>query len=98
MCLFYSLVHSVSKNMTEHADKIDAALKTEIEAAINDAKSLSADADSEAVKAKVSALSAVSMKIGQAMYSNTKKEGEGSENNAKEAEYTENKENKEEKK
>jgi len=90
-----SLMHGVSKNMTEHADKIDAALKTEIEAAINDAKALSAEASIEDVKAKVSALTSVSMKIGQAMYSNTKKEGESNDNNdAKEAEYTENKDEK----
>lgn len=91
-----SLVHGVSKNMTEHADKIDAALKAEIDAAINDAKALSADASIDDVKAKVSTLTNVSMKIGQAMYSNTKKEGDGEagESNAKEAEYTENKDEK----
>ncbi len=82
--------------MTEHADKIDAALKAEIDAAINDAKALSADASIDDVKAKVSTLTNVSMKIGQAMYSNTKKEGDGEagESNAKEAEYTENKDEK----
>jgi molecular chaperone DnaK len=90
-----SLVHGVSKNMTEHADKIDATLKTEIEAAINDAKALSAEASIDDVKAKVTALTNVSMKIGQAMYSNTNKEGESNDNNgAKDAEYTENKDEK----
>jgi len=89
-----SLVHSVSKNLSEHADKIDATLKGEIETAINEAKGLSSEADLEEVKAKVAALSNVSMKIGQAMYSNAKKDGEGSDSGAKEAEYTENKDEK----
>jgi molecular chaperone DnaK len=94
--MFFRLVHSVSKNLSEHADKIDDALKGEVEAAINEAKGLSSEADLEEVKAKVAALSSVSMKIGQAMYSNAKKDGEGSDSGAgaKEAEYTENKDEK----
>lgn len=84
--------------MSEHADKIDDALKAEIEAAVNDAKALSAEAPVEDIKAKVATLNSVSMKIGQAMYSNTKKEGENNDG-AKEAEYTEsNKDEKNEKK
>lgn len=90
----YRLVHSVSKNLNEHADKIDATLKGEIETAINEAKGLSSEADLEEVKAKVATLSNVSMKIGQAMYSNAKKDGEGSDSGAKEAEFTENKDEK----
>lgn len=91
-------MHTVSKNLSEHSDKIDEALKTEIEGVISDAKSLSSEASVEDIKAKVSALSSASMKIGQAMYSNGKS-GEASESEpaAKEAEYTESK-NSEEKK
>lgn len=97
-----SLVHSVGKNMTEHADKIDDALKAEIQAAIDDAKNVSSDATLEQVKAKVSALSGVSMKIGQAMYGKkdgaapaegaAAAEGENKEQSeAKDAEYEEKK-------
>lgn len=92
-----SLIHSVTKSLSEHADKIDATLKGEVEAAINDAKSLKEGASVEELKAKVSELSNASMKIGQAMYSNGKKDGESGDDNsnstsestteAKEAEY-----------
>lgn len=100
-----SLVHSVSKNLDEHSDKISDDVKAEVEKALADAKGLSDDAAPEEIKEKVSALSAVSMKIGQAMY----KGGEqgaapetpeaSSETEAKEAEYEEEdgKEKKEEK-
>jgi len=87
----------VTKSLSEHADKIDATLKGEVEAAINDAKSLKEGASVEELKAKVSELSNASMKIGQAMYSNGKKDGESGDDNsnstsestteAKEAEY-----------
>ena len=90
-----SLVHSVSKNLDEHSDKISDDVKAEVEKALTDAKGLSDDAAPEEIKEKVSALSAVSMKIGQAMY----KGGEqgaapetpeaSSETEAKEAEYEE---------
>lgn len=91
------LIHSVTKSLSEHADKIDATLKGEVEAAINDAKNLKEGASVEELKAKVSDLSNASMKIGQAMYSSGKKDGENGDGNsstttdstadAKEAEY-----------
>lgn len=88
----------MSKNLSEHSDKIDETLKTEIEGVIADAKSLDSEASVEDVKAKVSALSSASMKIGQAMYSNGKSgETSDSEPATQEAEYKESK-NSEEKK
>merc|ERR1711998_124738 len=100
-----SLQHSVSKNLEEHADKIDDATKEEVEKALAEAKELAEDASPEEIKEKVSALSAVSMKIGAAMYKGGDQgaapEGEeaASEPEAKEAEYEEGdgKEKKEEK-
>merc|ERR1712146_644415 len=63
-----SLTHSVSKNLEEHGEKLDDATKEEVEKALTEAKELPEDASPETIKEKVSALSAVSMKIGQAMY------------------------------
>lgn len=87
-----SLVHSVTKSLSEHGEKLDEATKTEVQAAIDAAKGVSSDADLETLKAKVSELSTASMKIGQAMYG--KKDGSSSESNegaSKEAEYEEKK-------
>ena len=63
-----SLVHSVTKNLAEHSDKLDDQTKADVQAALDDAKAVSSTADVEALKSKVSALSNASMKIGQAMY------------------------------
>jgi len=95
-----SLVHSVNKNLTEHADKIDDALKAEVNAAIEEAKNVPSDASLETLKGKVSALSNASMKIGQAMYGKkdgnaAPAEGEAAKDDAnagaKDAEYEEKK-------
>jgi molecular chaperone DnaK len=91
-----SLVHSVGKNLEEHADKVDDETKTEVNKALDEAKALGEDASAEDLKAAVANLSTASMKIGQAMYG---KGGEGeasgeekSDENVEDAEYTEKKE------
>jgi len=87
-----SLTHSVSKNLEEHGEKLDDATKEEVEKALTEAKELPEDASPETIKEKVSALSAVSMKIGQAMYKGGEAGAaseEGGEPEAKEAEYEE---------
>lgn len=86
-----SLVHSVGKNLDEHKDKLDDATTEEVEKALKEARELPEDASSEELKDKVSALSAVSMKIGQAMYKGGEAGApeEGGEPEAKEAEYEE---------
>merc|ERR1711908_137479 len=62
-----SLIHSVEKNLSEHADKLDDATKEEINKAVEEAKALPTEGASlEDVKAKSEALSTASMKIGQA--------------------------------
>jgi len=95
-----SLVHNVGKNLTEHSDKLDDTLKTEVQHAIDDAKNIAPDATLEQLKAKSSALSNASMKIGQAMYAKkdgaAPAEGEATEApkenaDAKDAEYEEKK-------
>jgi molecular chaperone DnaK len=62
------LVHSVTKNLSEHGDKLDDATKAEIQKAIDDAKTVENSTDLEVVKAKNAALSSAAMKIGTAMY------------------------------
>lgn len=100
----YRLIHSVNKNLAEHSEKLDDATKTEVQAAIDAANSVSSDADLEKLREAVSSLSNASMKIGQAMYnkkggdvdgddsSSSKSDKEsGSEKKGKEAEYEEKK-------
>lgn len=91
-----SLIHSVDKSLTEHGEKLDAATKEEVQRALDEARAVASDADLEVVKAKSSALSNASMKIGQTIYAN-KPSGSSSEassadassSGATEAEYEE---------
>lgn len=92
----------MNKNLAEHSEKLDDATKTEVQAAIDAANSVSSDADLEKLREAVSSLSNASMKIGQAMYnkkggdgdggdSKDDKESSGNEKKGKEAEYEEKK-------
>ena len=63
-----SLVHSTEKQLEEHGDKIDAALKGEIEAAVAETKTAIEGGDAEAMKEKATALAQVAMKLGEAIY------------------------------
>ena len=63
-----SLIHATERQIEEHADKIDAALKAEIEAAIAEAKAAVEGGDVEAMTAKTQALTEKAMKLGQAIY------------------------------
>jgi molecular chaperone DnaK len=63
-----SLVHTTEKQLEEHGDKIDAGLKSEIEAAVTDTKTAIEGGDPEAMKEKANALAQVAMKMGQAIY------------------------------
>lgn len=88
-----NLVHSVNKNLAEHGDKLDDEAKAEIQKAIDDASNVAADASVEELKEKSAALSAASMKIGQAMYKGSEgaaaAEGDEKKEEATEAEYKE---------
>ncbi len=64
-----SLVHATEKQLSEHADKVDAGLKSEIEAAIAETKTALEGDDVDAINAKAQALTEVAMKMGQAIYS-----------------------------
>ena len=63
-----SLVHATEQQLVENGDKIDAALKSEVEAAIAAAKAAIESGDSEAMTEKAQALTQVAMKMGQAIY------------------------------
>ncbi len=63
-----SLIHSTERQIVEHGDKIDAALKSEIEAAIAEAKTAVEGGEPAAMTEKSQALAQVAMKLGQAIY------------------------------
>ncbi len=93
------LIHSVGKNLSEHKDKLDSAVVAEVEKAIADAKALENSTDLEAIKTQNAALSAASMKIGQAIYGKgqaaaggeAKDGAKAEESNASDAEFKEKK-------
>ena len=82
-----SLIHSTELQLKEHGDKVDEALKGEIEAAVAEAKTAVEGGDAEAMKAKTDALAQVAMKLGQAIYEKTQAAG-GEEAAAQSAEAT----------
>ena len=61
-------VHSVKKSLTEYGDKIDAAEKESIEAAIKSLEEVLKGEDKAAIDEKNTALMAVSQKLGEKMY------------------------------
>ncbi|MBX9813983.1 MAG: molecular chaperone DnaK [Sphingomonas sp.] len=63
-----SLVHQIERQLVEHGDKVDASLKSEIEAAIADTKKAIESGDPQAMRDKSGALQQAAMKLGQAIY------------------------------
>ena len=63
-----ALIHSTEKAMAEHGDKVGAAEKSAIEAAIADLKTELEGENGEAITAKTQTLMQASMKLGEAMY------------------------------
>jgi molecular chaperone DnaK len=62
------LVHSVKKALSEHGDKIEAAEKESIEAAIKEAEEVIKTGDKAAIDAKSEALAQASQKLGEKIY------------------------------
>jgi molecular chaperone DnaK len=91
------LIHTVNKNLDDHKEKIDDATKADIEKALEEARAIDQNSSLEVIKEKSEALSAASMKIGEAMYKKDegaeKKEGD----EVEEAEFTEKAEGEEKK-
>src|SRR3954465_8105600 len=63
-----ALVHSVQKSLAEYGDKLDAAEKEKIEAAIKDAEGVLKSDDKADIEAKGQALAQVAQKLGEKMY------------------------------
>ncbi len=61
-------VHSVNKSISEHGDKLDAAEKEKIAAAIKDLEEALKGDDKSAMEEKTNALMAASQKLGEKMY------------------------------
>jgi molecular chaperone DnaK len=73
-----SMVHSVEKNVKEHGDKIPAADKETIEKDIEALKKELEGDDTDAINAKLQALTQSSMKLGEALYKAQQAEAAGS--------------------
>ena len=63
-----AMIHQVEKNLKEHGEQVEAADKTEAEAAIAAARTALEGTDADALKAATERLSQAAMKIGEAMY------------------------------
>ncbi|MBL8908791.1 MAG: molecular chaperone DnaK [Rhizobiales bacterium] len=70
-----ALIHSTNKSISELGDKISAADKSTVEAAIAELKSAMEGSDAEAIKAKSNALAQASMKLGEALYKQQAQQG-----------------------
>ncbi|CAM3459559.1 molecular chaperone DnaK [Bordetella sputigena] len=77
-----ALVHATRKSLTEYGDKLDAAEKESIEAAIKDLEATLKDGDKAAIDAKVQALSTASQKLGEKMYADMQAQQAAQQQNA----------------
>jgi molecular chaperone DnaK len=71
-----ALVHSTDKMLKDFGDKVAAADKSAVEAAVAELKSAVEGEDVEAIKQKVDAVAQASMKLGEAMYNASQGTGE----------------------
>ena len=62
------LIHSVERQLAEHADKVPADVKTAIETALADAKAATAKEDVADIQAKTATLSTSAQRLGEAIY------------------------------
>jgi molecular chaperone DnaK len=66
-----AMVHSVKKSVAEHGDKLDAAEKEQIEAAIKASEESLKGEDKADIEAKTEALMSASQKLGEKIYAET---------------------------
>jgi molecular chaperone DnaK len=71
-----ALVHSTDKMLKDFGDKVAAADKSAVEAAVAELKTAAEGEDVEAIKQKVDAVAQASMKLGEAMYNASQGTGE----------------------
>ena len=67
-----AMAHSVRKSVSEHGDKIDAAEKEKIEAALKDIDEALKGEDKAEIEAKTEALMTASQKLGEKVYADAK--------------------------
>merc|ERR1711971_851291 len=67
-----SLIYSTEKSLTDNGDKLDADTKSEIEKVIAEAKEVKDGDDIDEITGKKDALNNAALKIGQAVYSQSK--------------------------
>jgi molecular chaperone DnaK len=70
-----SLVHTTERQLADNGDKVDPALKSEIEAKVAEVKAAIESEDGDAMQAKSQELAQVAMKLGQAIYEKQQAEG-----------------------
>ncbi|ADV00848.1 molecular chaperone DnaK [Alicycliphilus denitrificans] len=70
-------VHTVSKSLAEHGDKLDAGEKEKIEAAVKDLEAALKGEDKAAIEEKTTALMAASQKLGEKMYADAQAAQQG---------------------
>jgi len=71
-----ALVHSTDKMLKDFGDKVAAADKSAVEAAVAELKTAAEGEDVEAIKQKIDAVAQASMKLGEAMYNASQGTGE----------------------
>jgi molecular chaperone DnaK len=72
-----ALVHATEKSLKDYGEKVSPADRTAIENAIADLKEAAKGDDAAAIQAKTQTLAQVSMKLGEAMYSQKTDAGDG---------------------
>jgi molecular chaperone DnaK len=72
-----SLIHTTERQLSEHGDKVDASVKSEIENALSEAKAAVENGDVDQMTEKTNALAQAAMKLGEAMYKAQQAETEG---------------------
>ena len=63
-----SLIHTTERQLADNGDKVDASLKSEIEAAVAETKAAVESGDADRMTEKSTALAQVALKLGQAIY------------------------------
>jgi len=74
-----ALIHSVKKSLADYGDKLDAAEKEKIEAALKEAEEAVKGDDKAAIDAKAEALGAASQKLGEMVYAQAQAEAQAGE-------------------
>ncbi|MBV8629014.1 MAG: molecular chaperone DnaK, partial [Paraburkholderia sp.] len=73
-----ALIHRTRKALAEHGDKLGAAEKAKIEAAIGELETALKGSDRDAIDARVRALATVSQQLGERVYADVHSEGSSS--------------------